>query len=143
MAGFLLPRDFCLEKLLLCFWLCLWVFFSPGEAVGGIRLSLTTLLLSLKPLFVIFPPPQIPGSQYCLKLTLLRLVLRFSYLENCVDSISSDKGDGHLAKAKPNALETKPQQLQLPTFLSGIRPAKDFKLQESFNYKDANFVTCL
>lgn len=59
--------------------------------MGGIRLSLSILFLSLKPLFVIiFPPPQIPGSQYCLKLTLLRLVLCFFYLENSADSISSD-----------------------------------------------------
>lgn len=85
-------------------------FLSP--AVGGICLPLSTLFLSPKPLFVIFPPPQIPGSQYCLKLTSLRLVLHFSYLENCADSISSDEGNGHRAKATPNALETKPQQPQ-------------------------------
>ena len=59
-----------------------WVFFSLGEAVGGTCLSLPTLFLSLKPLFVIFPPPQIPRSQNGLKLTLPKLVLHFSYLEN-------------------------------------------------------------
>lgn len=49
------------------FGFCLWVFLSPGEAVGGISLSPSALFLSLMPLFVIFPPHTNPREAMLIK----------------------------------------------------------------------------